>query len=334
MKYNKRKDTYPTKKVGKEEGEELLLTSDLAFKAVFGRDRSDCKRVLSGLLNAILGSKEDQIKTLTFINPFNPQDYTEGKLSCMDIKLVTEGGTRISVEMQVVVETVFINRSLYYEAQLVTEELNEGDDYGLMDRSIFIGILADNLFEGPRVHRKYRMKDVESGDELSDLMELHFVELKKADGSRPPAELSEVEQWALYLRSAGREGQEATVEKLIKESEVIEVAEKLRREVSKDEELRARAFSRRLFQLDVKSCLNEAQREGFRQGIELGKERGLEQGLEEGLEQGLEEGLEQGRLEERRRIAKKLLKTGLSLEFVCAETELTAEEVKKLGTEE
>lgn len=240
----------------------------------------------------------------------------------MDIKLVTESGIQISVEMQVVVEKVFINRSLYYEAQLVTEELNEGDGYGSMDRSIFIGILAENLFDGPRVHRVYRMKDVENGEELSDLMELHFVELRKADETCRVAELSEVEQWALYLRSAGRPKHETLVVELVKENEVIKVAEKLRREVSKDEELRARAFSRRLFQMDIISNLNEAQRTG------------LEQGIKQGIELGKEQGLKLGRREERQLIAKRLLKKGLSLEFVCEETELTIEEVEKLSEEE
>ena len=46
------------------------LTSDIIFKAVFGRDTPGSKRALIALLNRILERTEDPIVALDYQNPF------------------------------------------------------------------------------------------------------------------------------------------------------------------------------------------------------------------------------------------------------------------------
>ena len=46
-----------------------------------------------------------------------------------------------------------------------------------------------------------------------------------------------------------------------------------------------------------------------------------------------EEGLSEGKTEERLEIAKKMLKEGLSVDFICQMTDLSEEEVLKLKSE-
>ena len=55
------------------------LTSDVIFKAVFGRDTSGCKRALIGLLNRILEREEDPIVDLVYQNPFSMAELEEEK---------------------------------------------------------------------------------------------------------------------------------------------------------------------------------------------------------------------------------------------------------------
>ena len=50
-------------------------------------------------------------------------------------------------------------------------------------------------------------------------------------------------------------------------------------------------------------------------------------------EEGLAEGKEEGKTEERLEIAKKMLKEGLSVDFICQMTDLSEEDVLKLKSE-
>ena len=65
----------------------LALRSDLAFRAVFGRENEKCKKALMALLNDVL---DLHITALSYANPLNLQNYDEDKKSEMDIEVVTE----------------------------------------------------------------------------------------------------------------------------------------------------------------------------------------------------------------------------------------------------
>ncbi|NOX48615.1 MAG: hypothetical protein GXO89_16735, partial [Chlorobi bacterium] len=64
--------------------------------------------------------------------------------------------------------------------------------------------------------------------------------------------------------------------------------------------------------------------------LEEGKEIGLEEGKEIGLEEGKEIGLEEGRLFEKKTIAKKLLQSNMSIEFIITATGLTKKQIDGL----
>ena len=74
----------------------VALKSDLAFRAVFGREYDKCKNALMALLNDVLGL---QIKALSYSNPLNLQSYEEDKKSEMDIEIITDQDERIDIEI-------------------------------------------------------------------------------------------------------------------------------------------------------------------------------------------------------------------------------------------
>jgi predicted transposase/invertase (TIGR01784 family) len=67
-----------------------------------------------------------------------------------------------------------------------------------------------------------------------------------------------------------------------------------------------------------------------RKGIEKGRVKGKAEGIEEGIEKGIEKGIERGRIEERKKLAKKLLNDGLEVILVSKYTNLSVEELKEL----
>ena len=67
----------------------VALKSDLAFRAVFGREYDKCKQALMALLNDVL---QLNIVQLSYNNPLNLQSYEEDKKSEMDIEITTDQG--------------------------------------------------------------------------------------------------------------------------------------------------------------------------------------------------------------------------------------------------
>ena len=111
------------------------LTSDIIFKAVFGRDTPGCKRALIGLLNRILEWEEDPIVDLVYLNPFSMAELEGAKEIIMDILVETSRGEQIDIEMQIGTTRELMNRFLYYLSKLVVRGLEKGEDYGKLKKA-------------------------------------------------------------------------------------------------------------------------------------------------------------------------------------------------------
>jgi len=64
---------------------------DIAFKKLFGVEEN--KDLLLSLVNSIV-SKKDQVTELILLNPYNPQNFFQEKLSILDIKARNKEGQR------------------------------------------------------------------------------------------------------------------------------------------------------------------------------------------------------------------------------------------------
>ena len=93
---------------------------DLAFKKIFGVEEN--KDLLISLINSIIGT-EDQVKEVTLLNPYNPKNFKQDKLSILDVKATNQDGKRFNIEIQISDEADYDKRALYYWAKLYTEQL-------------------------------------------------------------------------------------------------------------------------------------------------------------------------------------------------------------------
>ena len=90
------------------------LTSDVIFKAVFGRDTPESKAALIEVLNLVLDRKEDPIVDLTYLNPFSIAEAMNDKKIIMDVQVETTKKELIDVEMQIGQLNINVNRSIFY----------------------------------------------------------------------------------------------------------------------------------------------------------------------------------------------------------------------------
>ena len=184
----------------------LPLTSDLVFKAAYGRDTPDCKRALIAVLNLILDRREDPITDLIYKNPFNYAEYEGDKTTSMDIKAVTQTGEWIDIEMQVQKLQFFPERSIVYSAKLLCEQLASGVSYDKMKKTIIIGIVQGKMFPNAvnfqsTCHFRFDDRD----ENLSELCELRFIELDKVDTKKAASEMTPLERFAAYVKYAADE---------------------------------------------------------------------------------------------------------------------------------
>lgn len=238
---------------------------DFVFKKIFGSEKHP--GVLISFLNAVLKPKNN-ITDVEIKNTDIDKSYIEDKFSRLDVKAVTSKNEIINIEIQLKNEYNMIQRSLYYWSKLYEEQLEEGDRYDKLCRTVCINILDFKYLKNDRFHNGYRLKEIETNEELTDLEEIHFIEipkLKKINSEKDIVDVLEV--WVEFLRDPESE----VVRKLeMTNKEIREAKDELYR-LSMDEKERALYFIREKSIRDEISALANAEEKGMERGIKKGE---------------------------------------------------------------
>lgn len=218
----------------------LPLTSDFVFKAVYGQNTPESEAALVALLNLLLDRKDDLIEWAHCENPFILANHYTGKESIMDIKIRLSSGQLVDLEMQVHHLEHFVNRSIFYMGKLVTSSLEKGQNYDKMKPTIVISIVDGILFpERMDLYSQYTLREKRDQSELSDLTQIHFLELGKVDFKKPVCNMTPHERIAAYFKCAADETKQDFVNELTRyESEVITLTKPIFEEVSYDDVMR------------------------------------------------------------------------------------------------
>ena len=209
---------------------------DFVFKKIFGSEKHP--GVLISFLNAVLKPKNN-ITDVEIKNTDIDKSYIEDKFSRLDVKAVTSKNEIINIEIQLKNEYNMIQRSLYYWSKLYEEQLEEGDRYDKLCRTVCINILDFKYLKNDRFHNGYRLKEIETNEELTDLEEIHFIEIPKLKKINSEKDIVDVlEGWVEFLRDPESE----VVRKLeMTNKEIREAKDELYR-LSMDEKERALYF--------------------------------------------------------------------------------------------
>lgn len=147
----------------------------------------------------ILGIPQKDIRSVELKNTFLWRRYRKQKLGILDIVIELNSREKINIELQVKAVKHWDKRQLFYLSKLYEEELLLGQRYERLKRCVGISILDFNLSERREYHSVYRLRD-QNGNEFSDILELHVIELNKelaGDG--------EVENWIRFLNAETEE---------------------------------------------------------------------------------------------------------------------------------
>ena len=277
--------------------------NDVAFHFVFGRESR--KYNLLNLLNAILAKTEQTpIQDLT-LEEIELKAETLGLKRCrLDIRALTSHNHHINIEVQLLNQGNMEKRSLYYWSKLYTEQLSEGQDYSELHKTIAINILDFPYLTNDKVHSIYRVLETETLTELSDMLEMHFLELPRLN-ERPYDLDCPLTRWLLFL--SDQTSQELKEAILVRDENIRHAYEDL-------EKLAADKNARRQYELREKAALD------YRSSMYTARKEGREEGREEGAHL------------ERIRLVKKLLVQGFdenSIKEVAEITQAELDEIKR-----
>ena len=272
---------------------------DFVFKNIFGSPKHP--RILISFLNAIL-KPINKITSVEIKGTDLEKQFIDDKYSRLDVKAITSNNEIINIEIQLKNEYNMIKRSLYYLSKMYEEQLKEGEDYSKLNRTVCINILNFKYLKIENFHSAYRLKELETNEELTDVIEVHFIEIPKL-----PEESNEKDMlmaWTEFLRNP--ESEKVRILEMSCE-EIREAKDELVR-ISNDDKQRELYEMRSKILKDKVSALNEAERKG--------------------IEKGIEKGIQQEKIE----IAKNLLDV-LDDETISLKTGLTIEKIKQLREE-
>ncbi|GAA0703575.1 Rpn family recombination-promoting nuclease/putative transposase [Paraclostridium ghonii] len=266
---------------------------DFVFKQIFGSSKHP--EVLISFLNATL-KPIFPIKSVQFENTDLEKQFIKDKFSRLDVKATTSNGEIINIEIQLKNEYNMIKRSLYYWGKLYEEQLGEGDDYAELKRTVCINILNFKYLKNDRFHNAYRLKEVQTNEELTDVCEIHFIEISKLEDNSDEKDM--LVAWTKFLKNPESED----VRKLEMNIEEIRQA--------KDELIRLSADKeqRRLYEIRAKMIKDE------NSALNKAKEEGIKEGIKEGVY----------------KVAKSLKEAGVAIEIIENTTGLNKQEIENL----
>jgi len=278
---------------------------DFVFKNIFGSEKNS--KILISFLNATLKPK-DLITSVEIKNTDLNKGYIEDKFSRLDVKATTSNNEIINIEIQLKNEYNMIKRSLYYWSKLYSEQLNEGEDYSILKRTICINILNFKYLKTRKFHSGYRLKEIYSNEELSDVAEIHFIEIPKLEEGSDEKDM--LVAWIEFLKDPESE-KVRSLEMSI--DEIRQAKDELIR-MSNDDTQRELYEMRAKTLKDKISALNEAERKG----------------MQKGMQKGIKEGMQKGEKKKALEIAKSMIDMGLDKKTISKTTGLDLSEIEKL----
>jgi len=302
----------------------LTLRNDYLFKRLLGAEEN--KACLQDFLECVLDIEAGTITDLELLDKELSKDTVTDKTGILDVKARLKDKTTIDIEIQNSWSGEFIPRTLFYWAKLYIEGFKEGEPYTSLTRCITINLISEGFNRNTQVHSVYNILEQKSCQPLTDLLEIHFLNLALVSQKRILTKSIEKEQKLIHWLQFINTDDQKERAMLATTSPILQMLNE------KIDVLSLNPVEKKLYESRMKlksdiATISEVQfKAGAKWGIEQGKAEGKSLGLAEGKSLGLAEGSHQAKLE----TAKNLLHFGLSRENIAQATGLSRAEVEAL----
>ena len=267
---------------------------DRWFKRTFGW--APARRLMQLFLQEMI--PERKITKLSF----GPQEYVnpieEGKDIRLDVHCTDETGAHFIVEMQFTEQKTFYERAMFNSTFVIQEQVKVGSTDWSLPQIYFIGVVNFPLHEGSdRVLYRYRMKEIETGEDMPIPVEYIFLEVPNCRKAMT-SEASLLDNFCYAMRN------------------MPEMEER-------PKELKGEIFDLLFNSAEINKFAPKERSEYIKQMITI---RDIVNQMATAEEKGLAKGIEQGR----RDTIREFMAAGASSELIAAATGLSTEEIEAL----
>ena len=224
----------------------IPMTNDYLFRALLQQNN----KVLKGLISSLLHLSLDEIISVEITNPIELGKSISAKDFFLDIKVLLNSDTVINLEMQVINEHNWPERSLSYLCRSF-DSLNRGENYLEAKSVIQISLLDFTLFpEHSEFYATYQFLNVKNYIKYSDKLCLHVLDLTRIDLATKEDRHYQIDYWAALFKATTWEELNMLAEKNEAIAEATETVYKL----SEEEMIRLQCEARE----DYYRCQNDA----------------------------------------------------------------------------
>jgi len=232
----------------------LPVKRDIIFKIFFADERNI--EFLTDFLKSALSIPAEEYDEIVIVDPHLIREHPTDKLGIIDVKLKTVSGKTIHIEIQVSPLPHMRERIAYYDAKMITEQIGKSELYKDIKQVISIVITEDEFItNSPNYHHRFTMYDSVNNVELTDIVEVHTLELCKIP---PDANDNRLCYWMEFIKAEG----ENELEAIAKRDPLFKKAVARLMELSADEKTRLLYEAREKERMDNESREEWARAEG------------------------------------------------------------------------
>ncbi|WP_022760719.1 Rpn family recombination-promoting nuclease/putative transposase [Butyrivibrio sp. AD3002] len=171
---------------------EIPMTNDYLFRALLQRNN----HVLQVLIQDLLHLPSDSVVSVTITNPIVLGETIDAKTFILDINVLLGDNANINLEMQVINEQNWPERSLSYLCRNY-DTLNHGENYLDAKTAYQIGILNFTLFEEyPEFYASYKLINEKTHHIYSDKLQLRVLDLTQIELATDEDKAHNIDYWA------------------------------------------------------------------------------------------------------------------------------------------
>lgn len=175
----------------------IPMTNDYLFRALLQQNN----KVLKGLICSLLHLAPESINSVIITNPIELGCAVDDMTFILDTKIVLNDYTIINLEMQVINEHNWTDRSLSYLCRSF-DSLKSGELYQNARPVIQIGLLNFTLFpDHPEFYATYQLLNVKNYTLYSDKLCLSVLDLTKINLATEEDKLYQIDYWASLFKS-------------------------------------------------------------------------------------------------------------------------------------
>jgi predicted transposase/invertase (TIGR01784 family) len=258
----------------------LPLKNDLVFKLVFGDHRHIA--IIRAFLVSALDIPAEEYEDLEIVDPHLERDSPDDKLGILDVRVRLKNNKLVSIEVQIRKTPSMPERIAFSTGRNLSRQIAPGQDYAEIERVVTIVIADYDMIGADKSsHHVFRLYDTENGILLTDVMEIHTLEL----GKLPETDCADMKErellnWLRLIRSE----REEEIEMLAAKTEEMGMAVGRLKQLSADERTRMLFEARQLYLMDEAARRKAAVAEGRAEGEAKGKLEMVKRMLLGGLE--------------------------------------------------